>query len=158
MELVQIKPSQNLETFKEKKDRKILIVEDEATEVLILKKIIHTMDKNITIDSFSSAEEALTHLDKINRTKGASLYDLLIIDIYLEGTVNGLDLMRVVEKNYSEIPIVITSSTSPYNFLKMLGEDFICPPFLEKPFSFNRCKTLLESVLEYPRRKDRWLN
>lgn len=131
--------------------RKILVVEDDLELTAVLDGVMKSIDPTMEADWVTSTEEALSLLRNPTGAprKNGGPYDLLLVDIFLEGSSTGLDLWKLCQQAYPEMPVVITSGLPIDKFFTTLGRDTIAPPFLAKPFQFGECKQLLQGILNY---------
>ena len=89
---------------------RVVIVEDEMLVRLGLKSIIET-DRELTVSAtFATAEEAEKYL---KNTKA----DVLITDVRLPG-MDGLELIRRVKENDSELTVVVLSCYEDFNYAR----------------------------------------
>lgn len=137
--------------FADKQSRKILVVEDDLELTTILNRVLKAIDPTFEVDWVTSAEQAMALIEDRN-SKAANRghpYDLVLVDIFLEGSTTGLDLWTLCEQFYPKMPIVVTSALPVDKFFATLGPQTILPPFLPKPFLPGECKQLLEGILNY---------
>ena len=109
------------------KNSKILIVEDEFVNRELLTYSINTIeDMEIYIDVAKSGEEALKLLKD-------NFYDTILLDIFLDGEIDGFDILKKVRSHEltADIPVlVVTSDTElKHKALKLSASDFISKPF-----------------------------
>jgi len=104
---------------------RVLIVDDVASERLLLEKILSK--EGYEVDSCSSGEEALARLKK----KGVSL---ILLDLYMQG-IDGLATCSEIRKSYSreELPVVLITAEESGELvakgLRVGANDYICKPF-----------------------------
>lgn len=107
-----------------------LYVEDQVDSQILFKVQMKELRK---IEFATSFEKALPLL---NSTK----FDLIVLDINLQGEFNGLDALRYIRKlpGYSNIPIIaVTAYVLPgdkENFIQAGFSDFISKPILREKF------------------------
>jgi response regulator of citrate/malate metabolism len=130
-------------------DLKVFILEDDLELLPVFKKVLESIDPTVLIDTASSVEDAIKILELRNRDANESPYDLIIADIFLEGSSTGLDFWHTCEKLYQDTPVIITSAMPVDQFFATLGNHTISPPFLAKPFSIGQCKQMFEGMLKY---------
>jgi len=105
--------------------KQIMIVEDEVITQRYLKNILEQY-KIDTIDCYDNAKDALMHM-KTNK------YDMILMDINIKGSVDGIQLAREILRTHS-IPIVfITAHNDNETFQEVL--DLSPYGFITKPFS-----------------------
>lgn len=125
------------------------VVEDDLELAPVVERIIHAIDPGASLDWATSAEEAICHLKTRSRRHREKPYDLVIIDFFLEGETTGLELCDIYNKNYPRVPVLVTSGLPVKEFLIACGREDVCPPFMQKPFSPEECKFMVESLLDY---------
>ncbi len=120
------------------RQKRVLIVDDEATLVFFLKQGLQEDESLITVDGAASGEEALTKLTY-------SRYDLLITDLKMPG-ISGFTLVEVARSLHPQIGIIlITAFGSPevQNEADHLNVD----GYLTKPFPIAQLQNLVNSIL-----------
>ncbi len=103
------------------KEKRILIVEDEAPFCRLLHKRLAR--KGNIIDSFHSAEEALPILEKKS-------FDVALVDIKLPG-MDGIDLLATIKEKHNTEVIIITGHgtiDSAIAAMKLGAHDYITKP------------------------------
>ncbi len=137
-------------------NRKVLVVEDDLTLKVLIEKVLQSIDPEIQMDWTTTVDEALMGLSRKSAAWGGTGYDLIIADIFTPGTTNGYDLWDTCQKRFPDVPILITSGTTVYDFLRSIStldrksQASIAPPFLEKPLALGRCKQVIRHLLGYP--------
>lgn len=105
-------------------NRKILIVEDTALVAHHLQHILSGMGyKDISMTP--SGEEALDLFE-------ANQYDLVLMDIMLEGPLNGIDTARKIKTN-SNTPVIFVTALSDSDSLgkiNSVGDGYFMKPFV----------------------------
>ena len=103
----------------------IVIVEDEAITQRYLKDILGQYDVEISgcYDNAADAKEGLKHC----------VCDMLLMDINIKGSVDGIQLARELIKSYTFPIIFITAHNDDGTFQEVL--DLSPYGFIEKPFS-----------------------
>lgn len=101
----------------------VLIVEDDRLLSLITERLLRKLGYEIAGKAVS-AEEAI---DLVRE----SAPDVVIMDIFLEGGMNGIDTVRQI-RTFSEVPVIFISGTSnKRSFLQAKETGFV--DFLVKP-------------------------
>ena len=85
-------------------DASILVVEDDGLIALRSQELL-TKSGYIVADLFASGEEVLEYLES------SILPDLILMDIGLSGTLNGIETARKVREKY-DIPVIFLSAYS----------------------------------------------
>ena len=124
-----------------RRQRKVLIVDDETTGRTILSKIIQQVEDGISVEAFDNPLEALHWLDYNHP-------DLIITD-YRMPDMNGVDLIRKIrEKQASQdIPIMMITVVSE----KSVRYDALeagATAFLTRPIDQIECRTSCRNLLK----------
>ena len=143
-----IKSSSNVEPYENarrlsvlRRQRKVLIVDDESTGRTILSKIIQQVEDDICVEAFDNPLEALNWLDNNHP-------DLIVTD-YRMPDINGVDLIRRIrEKPASQdIPIMMITVVSE----KSVRYDALeagATAFLTRPIDQIECRTSCRNLLK----------
>ena len=118
-------------------EKKILIVEDEKVIALDLQKTISYFGYSV-ISTVSSGEEAL---DIIAESKP----DLVIMDILLEGDLNGIETGVIISERYKTPIIYITAYAKEILLRSKITES---STYLVKPFDEAKLKEKIDAVLK----------
>jgi two-component system response regulator RpfG len=143
-----IKGNSNVEPYENarrlsvlRRQRKVLIVDDESTGRTILSKIIQQVEDDISVVAFDNPLEALSWLDNNHP-------DLIVTD-YRMPDINGVDLIRKIrEKSASQdIPIMMITVVSE----KSVRYDALeagATAFLTRPIDQIECRTSCRNLLK----------
>ena len=116
---------------------RVLVVEDEQKIALFLKKGL--TEKGYAVETVADADAAMVRLE-------SSPFDLLILDLLLPGTRDGLDLCREVRaKGFPGKILMLTARDTIEN--KIAGLDAGADDYLVKPFSFRELVARLRALL-----------
>ena len=116
---------------------KILIVEDDLDEAAYLQlKLLHMGHQ--VVAKLTSGEACLQFLD-------THQVDLLIIDIVLEGRLNGIDTAEQIQQRW-ELPVIFLTSCSDDEFLQQ-AEQARPYAYLLKPFRLQEIEFLIRMSL-----------
>jgi CheY-like chemotaxis protein len=123
---------------------KILLVEDNEIDIVITKEILTPGRILKSLNVVSSAEEAISYLNKWDPFEQIEKPDLILLDINLPYG-NGFGVLVEVKENpeLCDIPVVIlTSSTCEYDkeFALKNGADY----YMEKPLDIPALKAFLQ--------------
>lgn len=102
----------------------ILIVEDDLSMANLFTKVLESNDLNAT--AISSGEEALQLLQ-------ATSYDLLLLDINLEG-MDGFEVIKKLRQDNNLIPVIIVSGRSD-DFDAVYGLNIGADDYIVKPIN-----------------------
>lgn len=118
-------------------DRKILIVEDEKVIAMDLQKTISNFGYDI-LSTVSSGEEAIQLMAK-NKP------NLVIMDILLEGDLNGIETGVIISERY-KVPIIYITAYAKEILLRSKVTE--SSTFLVKPFDESELHKKIEEVLK----------
>lgn len=126
-------------------DHKILVVDDDPSILNLIYKLL--LKKNYKVHTASSAEEATTKCSSTD-------FDLILIDIYLSGNINGLQLMSWLEEHLpSAIKIVLSGTTKVQDVVEAVHKgafDFILKPIESWEVFFHQ----IERAIKYKKVKE----
>ncbi len=115
----------------------VLVVEDEVITRITLGQNLRDLGHDVI--ETSNADEALVVFE-------ATLPDIIVTDIRMPGSVDGIDLCSTVHKIYPELPVIIVSAH--------LDPDVHgCDPhtkFFPKPYSIVELVEAVQSTLATP--------
>jgi two-component system, response regulator PdtaR len=108
---------------------KIILIEDQLIPAYDMRRQLNDLGYNV-VGVFTHAEEGLAYLEQSNGTE--HFPEVIITDIYLGGTMTGLEASRIINAQY-DCAVIIT--TGLFNF-KLIEEALNNRPafFLLKPF------------------------
>lgn len=123
---------------------KVLVVEDDKSQWPMWENILTSIDKNVEleVDWTTTAEDAQKLICQAFSKELP--YDLVVSDVYLEGSGTGLDLWNRYGEATHNFIFVSGAALNQNEILKNL--DFGSPVFLKKPISVERCKTILKLI------------
>ena len=143
-----IKSSSDIEPYENarrlsvlRRQRKVLIVDDESTGRTILSKIIQQVEDDIGVEAFDNPLEALKWLDDNHP-------DLIITD-YRMPEMNGIELIRKIRDRpgMQDIPIMVITVVSE----KSVRYDALeagATAFLTRPIDQIECRTSCRNLLK----------
>ncbi|HKL19178.1 MAG TPA: response regulator [Halalkalibaculum sp.] len=110
--------------------RKVMIVEDDLILNLLYESYLERL-------GFETEGELVYGKTAIETAKNLSP-DLVIMDISLEGEIDGIDAMLEIRK-FSDVPVIyITGNSDPYHVKRAEETDYI--DYLTKPIEFDDLK------------------
>jgi len=121
----------------DKKKKRILIVENNMVLSLLYENYMEKMSCTV-IDSLVYGKNAV---EKVRTTNP----DLIIMDILLDGPMDGIEAMEEIRK-FSEVPVIYITGNSDGDKLKRAKATHYID-FLEKPISFDHLKEPVEKAL-----------
>lgn len=117
-----------VETQETKKDRLVLLVEDDSINQDTIKRFISKSYNALTTDSADEVIEILKNNE----------VDIILMDISIKGTKNGLELTKELKasKEYSRIPVIAVTAHAfdkdRINSLEAGCDDYISKPFTKQ--------------------------
>ena len=122
--------------------KKILIVDDEANNRLLLEEILEDF-KELGVEILL-AEDGRQALDIIT----SEVPDLVFLDIMMP-EVNGYEVCNIVKKQLNLLNIYIVLLTAKGQAEdKNKGFNVLCDRYITKPFYFNEVIAIAENVLD----------
>lgn len=117
----------------------ILVVDDEEDIRDSLKGILK--DEGFAVELATNGSEALDRVE-------TALPDLILLDIWMEGTEQGLDVLAGLKKKYPVLPVIMISGhgtiETAVTATKLGAYDYI-----EKPLSYDKILLVIENCLNY---------
>ncbi|MDD5066999.1 MAG: response regulator [bacterium] len=119
------------------KEIMILIVEDEDDQRVRLKYVLES--DGYKVDEAHDGEEAVRMLD--NRS-----YDLVITDVKMPGTMDGLDVLRETKKKYENTEVIVVSA---YGTVESAVRAMISGAFdyIQKPINMPELRIKIERAI-----------
>ncbi|HOD54905.1 MAG TPA: response regulator [Candidatus Cloacimonadota bacterium] len=99
--------------------KKVLIVEDDVVASMDLKKRLLRLGYNV-IGSFKRGEDAIEHFSELQP-------DIVLMDIILDGEIDGIETASQIHKKY-EIPVIFLTS--------MIDEDTFQRAKITEPYAY----------------------
>lgn len=116
---------------------KVLIIEDDAFVALLLKEFLHKWGYEV-VGVASDGEKAIAAFEQFKP-------NLLLVDILLEGTMTGIDVVAAIKKT-KDVPVLyITSDLDASVIEKSISTE--PSGYLLKPFDENQLKGTIEAAL-----------
>lgn len=131
-------------TYSEDIIPRILIVEDDKTLEPVWDFITTKVNKKLQVDWATSELEAEDLI--FGAMRDGHQYDLIIVDIFLEGARTGLDLYERFGHLFHN-RMIITSGTEYQKYAEYLNEGKTAPYCLEKPLVPEKCVELVNKML-----------
>lgn len=115
--------------------KKVLIVEDD----LILNLLYESYLERLGFETEGELVYGKTAIDTAKEIEP----DLIIMDILLEGELDGIDAMLEIRK-FSDVPVIyITGNSDPYHSNRAKETDYL--DYLTKPIQFDDLKASIGS-------------
>lgn len=113
----------------------VIIVEDDLILNLLYESYLERL-------GFNTEGELVYGKTAIEKTKELNP-DLIIMDIFLEGELDGIDAMHEIRK-FSDIPVIyITGNSDPYHMKRAEETSYLA--YLTKPIEFEDLKEAVNS-------------
>ncbi|MFT4607630.1 MAG: two-component system response regulator RpfG [Urechidicola sp.] len=124
-----------------RRQRKVLVVDDESTGRSILTKIIQQAEKDISVEAFDNPLEAIKWLDTNHP-------DLIITDYRMPG-INGVEFIKKIraKDNCHDIPIMMITVVSEKE-VRYDALDAGATAFLTRPIDQIECRTSCRNLLK----------
>ena len=116
---------------------RVLVVEDETINREIMAEAL--ADAGFSVDAAESADEAL-------RLLGADGYQLLVTDIHMPGSMDGIGLARQAHSTHPQMPIVFV--TGRPDVLTRLKGSGIPGSSLAKPFGLEELVRVVSGLIK----------
>lgn len=116
----------------------ILVVEDEFLIRLMLSESLREAGYHVI--EACNADEALVVID-------LTLPDLIISDVRMPGSLDGMELLALVKRSHPKLPIIITSGHLREANALEAGADY----FIPKPYAFEPILKAVHDELIKPR-------
>lgn len=104
----------------------IILVEDEPDILMLITDVLE-MDGH-EVKAFPEADSAWHHIQQCGFDA-----DLLITDLRMPGTIDGLQLVHNVHDLLPQVPVMVVSGYHPSS--DSLNDNYVC--WLQKPFSLD---------------------
>ena len=132
----------------EKSNGRVLIVEDDMLLSLVEEKLLKKLGYSI-VGKAVSGEEAIRKVEKFNP-------DIVMMDISLKGTDDGIDTMKKIRR-FSSVPVIyLSGSTDKHSIERAKKTNFV--DFLIKPVSEQELKGPLVKAMNINKEADRKLS
>jgi CheY-like chemotaxis protein len=119
------------------KKSRILIVEDEGIVAIDLKQTLEKLGYCVT----SLASTGIEAIEKA----GNDLPDVILMDICLKGSLDGIDAARIISFKH-KIPVIYLSSYSNNDMIKRL-KTVSAAGYLSKPFDERKLKLTIDNAI-----------
>ena len=125
---------------------KIILVDDQPYEKLLLKDALYDKDWEINVEYFNKAEDALEHLEE-----NADEIFLIISDMNMPG-MNGMDFKKTIDRNkflrQKSIPFIFASS-DPDREKMIEAYQYRVQGYFKKPDTPEEQADMLEKIIQY---------
>ncbi len=127
----------------------ILIVEDNESDMLLMKEAIKGTAMQNSLFTVSSADEALAFLNKEGDFKECPRPDLIFMDLNMPG-ISGLDLLKTLKQDsiFQHIPVIILTTSSNENDISKCYRA-LANCYVVKPINFDRFKKTISVISDF---------
>lgn len=115
----------------------VLIVEDDVIISMVLGKMVEKLGFNV-IGTVSEGKKAI---EDVFTTQP----DIILMDIELADSVNGIEVTKRIQKTLLDISIIYVSGSSNY---EEQGREMGCIDFLKKPVTMNELQHAFQKYLD----------
>ncbi|MDR8390943.1 response regulator [Aliifodinibius sp. S!AR15-10] len=115
---------------------KILIVEDDRVLSLMLSRMVQRLGHEL-VNSVTMGEEAIVTVKK-------NEVDLILMDIMLEGKIDGIDAMKKIREN-NDVPVIYVTGNSDKTTIERAKETAFVA-YLVKPIVFDQLKKSIDKI------------
>lgn len=131
-----------------KATKSVLVIEDDQPMAELLASIVEEALPGVDVFLFEKGEDARQEIMRTQQVPWWNRqYDLIIIDVFLKGNLNGVDVFNLCRINFPNSRIIFTSSLSEESYHRMVSDVYPIPPFLHKPFKKEQCLKLIKEAL-----------
>lgn len=116
----------------------VLVVDDDPTQIEFFRR--HLAEMGLQNNGVKSGEEALALLEK-------ERFSLVILDMVLEGGMDGLDTFMAIRKRFPEQRVMLTSGHPETSQRVAMAQQLGAGSYLKKPFTVDRLVTLVNKEL-----------
>lgn len=127
---------------------KILILEDDKDLNETLFQLLHK--KNRLIKTFIDSDEACDNIT-------SNVYDLYILDINVQGSLNGYDVAQYVKKVNKDAVVLIISAITDYDSVEKVF-NIGCNDYIKKPFDIRELNLKIDSLMKFFNKNKELLN
>ncbi len=115
---------------------KILIVEDDRVLSLMLSRMVQRIGHEV-VDTVTMGEEAVS-------TVKENSVDLILMDIMLEGKIDGIEAMKQIREE-SDVPVIYVTGNSDQSTIERAKEtNYVA--YMVKPIVFDQLKNTINEV------------
>jgi CheY-like chemotaxis protein len=122
----------------------ILLVDDDADDIMLLKQVLLSLNKDCQVNEARDGQKALAALKEARSQN--TLPNLIVLDIRM-AVMDGRELLAIIksEEKLNQIPLVVfttSSNITDINYCKQFNVDLITKPF-ELPLLYKAAAKLL---------------
>lgn len=127
----------------------ILIVEDNSTDVMIMREAFSSSNLNATLHVASNGEDAMKFLRRVGEHAAAPRPDLILLDLNMPRK-NGHEVLEELksDKLLLRIPVVVlTTSQAEDDVSRAYAAHANC--YIRKPLDFESFDELMRGILQF---------
>ncbi|GJL62018.1 MAG: hypothetical protein NPIRA04_06720 [Nitrospirales bacterium] len=129
--------------------RHILIIDDDADDILILEECLTRTSLNFHISAIHTGSETIPYLHDLSHGKQKNKPDLIILDLHLPD-IDGVELIHAIRRNLAlcMIPIIVYSGSDDQRRLHACYAAGVncC---LKKPSNIDEAMMLAQAIDEF---------
>ncbi|KAB7730125.1 response regulator [Rudanella paleaurantiibacter] len=125
---------------------RILLVDDDVDTVHVVRYTLQKVDPATVLDVAGSREELITHLERAVKP----YYNLLLLDLMLEGEMNGLALVDLIRSypNTRLMPIIALSFRDDHQTVQASYQRRV-NSYLQKPETLEEWERVMLALTNY---------
>jgi CheY-like chemotaxis protein len=116
--------------------KKILIVEDDQILAIVQTKYLQKMGFEVV----ASVPDGITAIEAVKKY----LPDVIIMDVRIEGPIDGIETMVEIQK-FSQVPVIYSTGNSEPSIFKRAKETNI-KGFLIKPINYSELEVIINNI------------
>jgi CheY-like chemotaxis protein len=126
----------------------LIIIDDSELDRFIIQRIVRHIDKNLSVYSFSNAQQALEYI-RSNEFNNQKLFKLILLDLRMP-VMNGFQFIEEFEKLPLEIQekhkiIILSTTRNPSDISRLLSYRAVAS-MLEKPITKERLQSIISEL------------
>lgn len=129
--------------------KRVLVIEDDKNLSVLIGYALLEVNPDVEVDWATSLESAMSLYVAKGAKNKKNPYDLLIVDIFLEGHGNGFDLIKIIHRMYPKTSFLIVTSLD-HDVVKENLSDLQTANIihLKKPFIYADCKSEIRNIFQ----------
>lgn len=128
---------------------KILLVDDNEADVLLIEESCKNLPNPVTINSVFDGEQAINYVKMKDSSGLGNLPDIILLDINMP-KVNGLEVLKFIkqESALAKIPVIMLSTSNSGNDVNDCYS-FGANSYVVKPIDLNLFNEMLKCITRY---------